>query len=65
MGDTHGLPKSRLAMMPGTTHIGMMQRTDWFIPMIIDFLDADLNAAPPTFWYRPVALVIFLSPDTH
>ncbi|MGK6352972.1 alpha/beta fold hydrolase [Parapedobacter sp. DT-150] len=49
MGDIHGLPKSRLAIVPGTTHIGMMQRTDWLIPMINDFLDADLHAAPPTF----------------
>lgn len=49
MGDIHGLPKSRLAILPGTTHIGMMQRTDWLIPMITDFLDSDLNAAPPTF----------------
>jgi pimeloyl-ACP methyl ester carboxylesterase len=49
MGDIHGLPKSRLAIIPGTTHIGMMQRMDWLIPMINDFLDSDLNAAPPTF----------------
>ena len=49
MGDIHGLPKSRLAILPGTTHIGMMQRTDWLIPMITDFLDSDLNQTPPTF----------------
>ena len=49
MGDIHGLPKSRLAIIPGTTHIGMMQRTDWLIPMITDFLDSDLNSTPPTF----------------
>jgi pimeloyl-ACP methyl ester carboxylesterase len=49
MGDINGLPKSRLAIIPGTTHIGMMQRTDWLIPMITDFLDSDLNAPPPTF----------------
>jgi pimeloyl-ACP methyl ester carboxylesterase len=49
MGDLHGLPKSRLAIIPGTTHIGMMQRTDWLMPMITDFLDSDLNAPPPTF----------------
>ena len=49
-GDLHGLPKSRLAILPGTTHIGMvMQRTDWLIPMITDFLDSDLNPEPPTF----------------
>jgi pimeloyl-ACP methyl ester carboxylesterase len=49
MGDLHGLPKSRLAILPGTTHIGMMQHTDWLIPMITDFLNSDLSAAPPTF----------------
>ena len=49
MGDLHGLPQSRLAILPGTTHIGMLQRTDWLIPMITDFLNSDLQAAPPTF----------------
>ena len=49
MGDLHGLPESRLAIIPGTTHIGMMQRTDWLLPMITDFLDSDLSATPPTF----------------
>lgn len=49
MGDLHGLPQSRLAIIPGTTHIGMMKRADWLIPMINDFLDSDLNPAPPTF----------------
>jgi pimeloyl-ACP methyl ester carboxylesterase len=49
MGDLHGLPKSRLAIIPGTTHVGMMGRTDWLIPMITDFLDSDLNTTPPTF----------------
>lgn len=49
MGDMHGLPKSRLAIIPGTTHIGMIQQADWLIPMITDFLDSDLNATSPTF----------------
>lgn len=49
MGDLHGLPQSRLAILPGTTHIGMMQRTDLLIPMISDFLDSDLSSSPPTF----------------
>jgi pimeloyl-ACP methyl ester carboxylesterase len=49
MGDMHGLPQSRLAIIPGTTHIGMMKRTASLIPMITDFLDGDLNAPPPTF----------------
>lgn len=49
MGDISGLPKSRLAILPGTTHIGVMQQTDLLIPMVTNFLDADLNAPPPTF----------------
>lgn len=49
MGDIHGMPTSRLAIIPGTTHIGMMQHMNWMLPMITDFLDADLNAPPPTF----------------
>ena len=47
-GDLHGLPKSRLAILPGTTHLGMLERTDWLIPMITDFLDSDLNPTPPS-----------------
>lgn len=49
MGDINGLPASRLAILPGTTHVGMMQRTDILIPMIRDFLDSDLNPDPPMF----------------
>jgi pimeloyl-ACP methyl ester carboxylesterase len=49
MGDMAGLPKSRLAILPGTTHIGMMVNTNLWVPMVTDFLDSDLNTAPPTF----------------
>ncbi|QEC45930.1 alpha/beta hydrolase [Pseudobacter ginsenosidimutans] len=49
MGDLHGLPKSRLAIIPGTTHIGMMLHTGWWLPMVTDFLDSDLSPTPPTF----------------
>ncbi|NML21395.1 alpha/beta hydrolase [Pseudoflavitalea sp. G-6-1-2] len=49
MGDIYGLPKSRLAIVPGTTHVGMMQHMNWLAPMITDFLDSDLNTAPPSF----------------
>lgn len=48
-GDLFGLPKSRLAILPGTTHIGMIKRPDILIPIVEDFLDADLNAVPPGF----------------
>ncbi|WP_298708635.1 alpha/beta hydrolase [Chitinophaga sp.] len=49
MGDMTGLPQSRLAILPGTTHIGMMVNTDLWMPMVKTFLDGDLNAPPPTF----------------
>lgn len=49
MGDMAGLPKSRLAILPGTTHIGMMVNTHLWVPMVTDFLDSDLNTPPPTF----------------
>lgn len=49
MGDLHGLPTSRLAILPGTTHIGMMTHANLWIPMVKSFLDDDLNAPPPMF----------------
>lgn len=48
MGDIHGLPQSRLAILPGTPHIGMMQQTEWLLPMINGFLYSNFNAAPPS-----------------
>jgi pimeloyl-ACP methyl ester carboxylesterase len=39
-GDVHGLPPSRLAIIPGTTHIGISQRAEWVVPMVAEFLDA-------------------------
>ncbi|NSL86246.1 alpha/beta fold hydrolase [Chitinophaga solisilvae] len=49
MGDLHGMPTSRLVILPGTTHIGMMMHADMWIPMVSDFLDSDLSTAPPAF----------------
>jgi pimeloyl-ACP methyl ester carboxylesterase len=45
MGDLAGLPKSRLAVLPGTTHFippgsGVLDRADWLHSMIGEFLDA-------------------------
>jgi pimeloyl-ACP methyl ester carboxylesterase len=39
-GDMAGLPSSQLAMLPGTSHLGILQRTDWLVAMIVPFLDA-------------------------
>jgi len=45
MGDLAGLPKSQLAVLPGTTHFvppgsGVLERADWLVLMIVPFLDA-------------------------
>jgi pimeloyl-ACP methyl ester carboxylesterase len=39
-GDIAGMPKSRLAVLPGTSHVGMLTCTSWLVPMITEFLDA-------------------------
>ena len=41
-GDLAGLPRSRLAVLPGTTHVTMMERAGWLAPMVAEFLDATL-----------------------
>lgn len=43
-GDIAGLPRSQLAVLPGTTHVGMTERTDWLLPMIKEFLDKPMEA---------------------
>ena len=45
MGDLVGLPKSQLAVLPGTTHFippgsGILDRADWLLAVIPPFLDA-------------------------
>ena len=40
IGDAVGLPRSRLAVLPGTTHITLVHRGDWLSSMIGEFLDA-------------------------
>jgi pimeloyl-ACP methyl ester carboxylesterase len=47
MGDLAGLPKSQLAVLPGTTHFippgsGVLDRTDWLLSLIPPFLDAPM-----------------------
>jgi pimeloyl-ACP methyl ester carboxylesterase len=39
-GDYARLPASQLAILPGTTHVGLLQRADWIAPMVAAFLDA-------------------------
>ena len=39
-GDLVALPRSRLAVLPGTTHVTLISRTNWLLMMIPEFLDA-------------------------
>jgi hypothetical protein len=41
-----GLPKSQLAVLPGTTHVTLVNRADLLLPIITPFLDAPEPAAP-------------------
>jgi pimeloyl-ACP methyl ester carboxylesterase len=41
-GDLAGLPSSRLAILPGTTHVGLVERPDLLVSMIGEFLDAPI-----------------------
>lgn len=43
-GDIAGLPKSRLAILPGTTHMSVMQRAEWLASMAADFLDQNVES---------------------
>lgn len=42
VGDYVGLPAAQLAILPGTTHVGVMDRVDWLASMVPAFLDAPM-----------------------
>ncbi|MHB1132042.1 MAG: alpha/beta fold hydrolase [Chloroflexota bacterium] len=42
VGDLVGLPRARLAVLPGTTHVTLLERTDWLLSMVGEFLDASM-----------------------
>jgi len=39
-GDLHGLTCARLAVLPGTTHVSVVQRVEWLVSMVTAFTDA-------------------------
>jgi len=41
-GDMAGMPASQLAILPGTSHVGLIERADWILPMVSAFLDAPM-----------------------
>ena len=42
IGDLVGLPRSQLAVLPGTTHVTLADRAAWLVSMITEFLDAPI-----------------------
>jgi pimeloyl-ACP methyl ester carboxylesterase len=45
MGDTPaGLPNSQLAVLPGTSHVSLVDRADWLISIVNRFLDAPVKS---------------------
>lgn len=47
MGDLEAMPRSQLAVLPGTTHReppgqGLLDRTQWLLAMVVPFLDAPM-----------------------
>jgi pimeloyl-ACP methyl ester carboxylesterase len=40
IGDIAGLPRSQLAVLPGTTHVTLTDRADWLASMVLAFLDS-------------------------
>jgi pimeloyl-ACP methyl ester carboxylesterase len=42
VGDLVGLPASQLAILPGTTHVTLMYKTDWVTSMTDEFLNAPM-----------------------
>ena len=43
VGDLAGLPRSQFAVLPGTTHVTLVDRVEWLASMITAFLDAPVS----------------------
>ncbi len=41
-GDMAPMPASQFAILPGTSHLGMIERAEWLVPLVTNFLDAPL-----------------------
>lgn len=41
-GDIAGMPRSQLAVLPGTTHVTLVERADWLLSMVPPFLEAPM-----------------------
>jgi len=45
VGGVAGLPNAQLAVLPGTTHLTLVDRAEWLLSMITKFLDAPVPEA--------------------
>ena len=45
-GDYAGVPPSRLVIVPGATHVGLMMQTDQLLAIINPFLDTPITEDP-------------------
>src|SRR6202165_875483 len=52
VGDLVGLPRSQLAVLPGTTHVTLTDRAQWLASMITEFLDAPMPETKGCAWGR-------------
>jgi hypothetical protein len=41
-GDMAPMPASQFAILPATSHLGMMERVEWLVPLVTSFLDAPM-----------------------
>ena len=46
IGDLAGMPDSQLAVIPGASHLTVVQRSELLVPMIQSFLDRPTSAVP-------------------
>jgi pimeloyl-ACP methyl ester carboxylesterase len=44
-GESAGLPRSQLAVLPGTTHLSVVERADWLVSMISAFVEDSRESA--------------------
>jgi pimeloyl-ACP methyl ester carboxylesterase len=42
MAEVSGFPESQLAILPRTSHVGLLDRAEWLLSMVTDFLDAPM-----------------------
>jgi pimeloyl-ACP methyl ester carboxylesterase len=42
-GDLHPMPRSQLAILPGTTHVSIVEKTDWIVGMTQAFLEGGVS----------------------